>query len=183
MIVIRMQVDDPSAQLPDTLPAWRLVFLFAHALGRIMEAQCFTSLGPLASRRNRARSVTGDITRSRRPLGKCRFSLGMRSSGRMRLKHNSMSALGETQGKILGCLAAIDDPFHPWPQNGSAAVQLQLDSQSGPPRANCSVDRLARQIPPAWLRSLAATGDIFQGLGQIKSFERVVELDREARPR
>ena len=109
--------------------------------------------------------------------GKWIWLSGIRSSGRIRSKHSWRSALAKLKGKSSEASRPSIGPFVHAPEMAMPQVQIQLVDQpchqrqllGGADRAANAGRPLGRGLPPG--------SDVFQGLGQIKLFERVVELD------
>ena len=119
----RVQVDDARAQLAILGRRRRRVRVRRLALGRVVEGPVLDlALAALHHHAARLRPSSRCTPRGS-AAGKWRFSRGMRSSGRMRLKHSSRSARAKLSGKSTADLFAVDHPFVHAPEVGVPQVR------------------------------------------------------------
>ena len=107
----------------------------------------------------------------------------MRSFGSIRLKHSSMSARAKLSGWVMGASFP--------PMNHSSMAQ-KCPSRTLIPRSltiwatrgSCSVGPMGPHSPAGELAvDCCHARDVFQRLGDVEGLQRVIEGDRETRPR
>ncbi len=135
------------------------------AAQRSLNAQCFTSPAALHDQTAGLRPTGDELG------GVCageveRFSLGIANSGRMRLKHSSMSA-SEAEREVDRRFFPVNHPFVHAPEVAMAQGDVQLVDQAGDKRG-CSVGPMGPQMPVGSFSVACARRDVFEGLCQIE---------------
>ena len=101
----------------------------------------------------------------------------------MRLKHNSMSAFAKQSGWSVGTGLAVLDPFVHAPEMACFSVESERVDDAGDQRQLLGRADRAADAGGVVGRRLLPGVDVFERLGEVKIFERVVEVDGEARAR